>query len=76
MRIANTLSRFALSGHWRHMNSVKRKDTEMGWLFYTDRRVNAVQNEARRGGKTFSIIPFIESGEREQDAGAGLSLVA
>ncbi len=48
----------------------------MGWLFYTDRRVNAVQNEARRGGKTFSIIPFIESGEREQDAGAGLSLVA
>ena len=41
-----------------------------------DLRVNAVQNEEQRGGKTFSIIPFIDSGEQPQDAGAGLSLVA
>jgi uncharacterized protein (DUF736 family) len=41
-----------------------------------DLRVNAVQNEEQRGGQTFSIIPFIDSGEQPQDAGAGLSLVA
>ena len=39
-----------------------------------DLRVNAVQNEEQRGGQTFSIIPFIDSGEQPQDA--GLSLVA
>ena len=43
---------------------------------YGDLRVNAVQNEEQRGGQTFSIIPFIDSGEQPQDAGAGLSLVA
>ena len=41
-----------------------------------DLRVNAVQNEEQRGGKTFSIIPFVDSGEREQDRKGGLSLVA
>jgi hypothetical protein len=41
-----------------------------------DLRVNAVQNEEQRGGQTFSIIPFIDSSEQAQDAGAGLSLVA
>jgi len=41
-----------------------------------DLRVNAVQNEEQRGGQTFSIIPFIDSGEQPQDAGKGLSLVA
>ncbi|WP_282128002.1 DUF736 family protein [Roseobacter litoralis] len=41
-----------------------------------DLRVNAVQNEEQRGGQTFSIIPFVESGDREQDANGGLSLVA
>ncbi|MGH1460176.1 MAG: DUF736 family protein [Paracoccaceae bacterium] len=41
-----------------------------------DLRVNAVQNEEQRGGKTFSIIPFIDGGEQPQDGGAGLSLVA
>ena len=41
-----------------------------------DLRVNAVQNEEQRGGKTFSIIPFVDSGEREREGGAGLSLVA
>ena len=41
-----------------------------------DLRVNAVQNEEQRGGQTFSIIPFIDSGEQPQDPGAGLSLVA
>jgi len=41
-----------------------------------DLRVNAVQNEEQRGGKTFSIIPFVESGDREQETSAGLSLVA
>jgi hypothetical protein len=41
-----------------------------------DLRVNAVQNEEQRGGQTFSIIPFIDSGDQAQDAGAGLSLVA
>jgi len=41
-----------------------------------DLRVNAVQNEEQRGGQTFSIIPFIDSGEPSHDAGAGLSLVA
>jgi len=41
-----------------------------------DLRVNAVQSEEQRGGQTFSIIPFIDSGEQPQDAGAGLSLVA
>jgi hypothetical protein len=41
-----------------------------------DLRVNAVQNEEQRGGQTFSIIPFIDSGEQSRDAGAGLSLVA
>ncbi|MER3353851.1 MAG: DUF736 family protein [Hoeflea sp. D1-CHI-28] len=41
-----------------------------------DLSVNAVQNEEQRGGKTFSIIPYIDSGEQPRDAGAGLSLVA
>ncbi|WP_299628565.1 DUF736 family protein [uncultured Tateyamaria sp.] len=41
-----------------------------------DLRVNAVQNEEQRGGQTFSIIPFVDNGEREQSEGAGLSLVA
>ncbi|WP_422030874.1 DUF736 family protein [Roseovarius sp.] len=41
-----------------------------------DLRVNAVQNEEQRGGKTFSIIPFIDSGEQPRDVSAGLSLVA
>ncbi|MEM8572652.1 MAG: DUF736 family protein [Pseudomonadota bacterium] len=41
-----------------------------------DLRVNAVQNEEQRGGHTFSIIPFVDNGEREQGEGAGLSLVA
>jgi uncharacterized protein (DUF736 family) len=41
-----------------------------------DLRVNAVQNEEQRGGKTFSIIPFVASGDQPQDVGAGLSLVA
>ena len=31
---------------------------------------------AARAGQTFSIIPFIDSGEQPQEAGAGLSLVA
>ena len=41
-----------------------------------DLRVNAVQNEEQRGGQIFSIIPFVDNGEREQSEGAGLSLVA
>ena len=41
-----------------------------------DLRVNAVQNEEQRGGKTFSIIPFVESGDQEKDTNAGLALVA
>lgn len=41
-----------------------------------DLRVNAVQNDEQRGGNTFSIIPFIDGGEQQQEAGAGLSLVA
>ncbi len=41
-----------------------------------DLRVNAVQNEEQRGGQTFSIIPFVESGEQDQGDSAGLSLVA
>jgi len=41
-----------------------------------DLRVNAVQNEEQRGGQTFSIISFVENGEREQSAGTSLSLVA
>jgi uncharacterized protein (DUF736 family) len=39
-----------------------------------DLRVNAVQNEEQRGGQVFSIIPFVDSGER--DTTGGLSLVA
>ncbi|MBM2295031.1 DUF736 family protein [Sulfitobacter pseudonitzschiae] len=41
-----------------------------------DLRVNAVQNEDQRGGQTFSIIPFVESGDQQQEANGGLSLVA
>ncbi len=41
-----------------------------------DLRVNAVQNEEQRCGQTFSIIPFVDNGERELGEGAGLSLVA
>lgn len=41
-----------------------------------DLRVNAVQNEEQRGGKTFSIIPFVENADQQQAAGAGLALVA
>ena len=41
-----------------------------------DLRVNAVQNEEQRGGNTFSIIPFVSSGDQENSAGTGLSLVA
>ena len=40
-----------------------------------DLRVNAVQNEEQRGGKTFSIIPFVESGERERTEATDLALV-
>src|SRR6056297_3231445 len=39
-------------------------------------RVNAVQNEDQRGGQTFSIIPFTDSGDQDRDASGGLSLVA
>ena len=41
-----------------------------------DLRVNAVQNDEQRGGNTFSIIPFIDGGDQQQEAGGGLSLVA
>jgi len=41
-----------------------------------DFRVNAVQNDEQRGGNTFSIIPFIDGGDQQQEAGGGLSLVA
>jgi len=41
-----------------------------------DLRVNAVQNEEQRGGQTFSIIPFVDSGEQDRTVGSGLSLVA
>ena len=41
-----------------------------------DLRVNAVQNEEQRGGKTFSIIAFVDNADREQEGEAGLSLVA
>jgi hypothetical protein len=44
-RIANTLTRCALSGHWRQTIPSKRKDSEMGWLFYTDRRVKTYAGE-------------------------------
>ena len=38
-------------------------------------RVNAVQNEEQRGGKTFSIIPFVESAGREREDSTALALV-
>jgi len=41
-----------------------------------DLRVNAVQNEEQRGGDTFSIIPFVQSGDQQPDSSGGLSLVA
>ena len=41
-----------------------------------DLRVNAVQNEAQRGGDTYSIIPFVDASGAGQSAGADLSLVA
>ena len=41
-----------------------------------DLRVNAVQNEDQRGGDTFSIIPFVDSGEQAKEVSGGLSLVA
>ena len=41
-----------------------------------DLRVNAVQNEEQRGGQTFSIIPFVHSGDQQPDASGGLALVA
>ena len=40
-----------------------------------DLRVNAVQNEEQRGGKTFSIIPFVESAGQERSDNTGLALV-
>ena len=40
-----------------------------------DLRVNAVQNEEQRGGKTFSIIPFVESAGQDRSDNAGLALV-
>ena len=40
-----------------------------------DLRVNAVQNEEQRGGKTFSIIPFVDSGAPDRSETAGLALV-
>ena len=40
-----------------------------------DLRVNAVQNEERRGGQTFSIIPFVESAGQERSDNTGLALV-
>lgn len=39
-----------------------------------DLRVNAVQNEAQRGGDTFSIIPFVDNAAPA--TGTGLDLVA
>ena len=39
-----------------------------------DLRVNAVQNEAQRGGNAFSVIPFVETGT-ERPAETGLALV-
>jgi len=41
-----------------------------------DLRVNVVQNEELRGGQTFSIIPFVDSGDQQQDSSGRLSLVA
>lgn len=41
-----------------------------------DLRVNAVQNEEQRGGKTFSIIPFVESSGRERMNNPDLALVS
>ena len=41
-----------------------------------DLRVNAVQNEEQRGGQTFSIIPFVHSGDQQPDASGGLALAA
>jgi len=41
-----------------------------------DLRVNAVQNEEQRGGQTFSIIPFVQSGDQQPGSSGGLSLVA
>jgi len=40
-----------------------------------DLRVNAVQNEEQRGGQTFSIIPFVDSGVEGETIGTGLALV-
>ncbi len=40
-----------------------------------DLRVNAVQNEEQRGGKTFSIIPFVENGTDDRIENSGLALV-
>ena len=41
-----------------------------------DLRVNAVQNEEQRGGKTFSIIPFVDNGtDQDPIANTGLALV-
>ena len=40
-----------------------------------DLRVNAVQNEEQRGGKTFSIIPFVDSGAPDRAETGGLALV-
>ena len=36
-----------------------------------DLRVNAVQNEEQRGGQTFSIIPFIDSGIKRKTRARG-----
>lgn len=41
-----------------------------------DLRVNAVQNEDQRGGGTYSIIPFVESGTQERATTKGIGLVA
>lgn len=40
-----------------------------------DLRVNAVQSEEQRGGKTFSIIPFVQSAGQERADNTDLSLV-
>lgn len=58
-------------------NSARTGNEYLSLLINTpdgDLRVNAVQNEEQRGGQVFSIIPFVDSGER--DTTGGLSLVA
>lgn len=59
--------------------SVKTGNEYISLLINTpdgDLRVNAVQNEDQRGGKTFSIIPFVDnSASQDRPENAGLALV-